>query len=151
MRKNENNQDRYIIGKRIRLIKMEDQYTDLTENSLGTITGVDDMGQIMVRWDNGSSLSVIPEIDEFEIIEESKKSFKYIKMFEDFESELQNGIEVVEAEPDSETSKIKRHFPGVDASIEEFEKSEYFSGDPSSYNNEWNLYLADKKIEQENK
>jgi hypothetical protein len=136
-----------VIGKRIRLIKMDDEYTDLTENSLGTIKGVDDMGHILVRWDNGSSLSIIPEVDEFEIIEESKKSLKYIKMFEDFESELENGLEILEAEPDSETAKIKKHFPGVNASTEEFEKSEYFSGDPDSYNLEWNMYLSDKANE----
>ena len=136
-----------VIGKRIRLIKMDDEYTDLTENSLGTIKGVDDMGHILVRWDNGSSLSIIPEVDEFEIIEESKKSLKYIKMFEDFESELENGLEILEAEPDSETAKIKKHFPDVNATIEEFEKSEYFSGDPDSYNLEWNMYLSDKANE----
>ena len=34
----------------------------------GTITGVDDLGQIQVKWDNGSSLSIIDEIDDYEIL-----------------------------------------------------------------------------------
>jgi len=58
-----------IIGKRIRLIKMDDPYTKLVNDDEGTITGIDGIGQIMVKWDNGSSLSIIPEIDEFEIID----------------------------------------------------------------------------------
>lgn len=137
-----------LIGKRVRLIKMDDPYTDLTENSLGTIRGVDDMGHVLVNWDNGSTLSLIPNEDEWEIIEESKR-FKYIKMFEDFESDLEMGIEVEEAEPDSETNKIKKMFPGVDGSIEEFENSEYYTGDPETYNQEWNQYLADLSIQQD--
>ena len=35
----------------------------------GNITGVDDIGQIQVKWDNGSTLSVIEEIDDFEILD----------------------------------------------------------------------------------
>ena len=34
----------------------------------GIITGVDDIGQIQVKWDNGSTLSVIDEIDDYEIL-----------------------------------------------------------------------------------
>jgi hypothetical protein len=35
---------------------------------MGTIVFVDDMGYYGVDWDNGRSLSVIPEEDKFEII-----------------------------------------------------------------------------------
>lgn len=31
----------------------------------GTVTGVDDIGSIMMHWDNGRSLSVIPGVDSF--------------------------------------------------------------------------------------
>jgi hypothetical protein len=34
---------------------------------MGIITGVDDIGQYQVNWDNGSTLSVIPDEDEYEI------------------------------------------------------------------------------------
>lgn len=47
-------------GNRIELISMDDIQAP-PAGTKGTVIGVDDMGQIMVSWDNGSSLSVIPE------------------------------------------------------------------------------------------
>jgi hypothetical protein len=57
-----------IIGKRIKMIQMNDPYP-VEPNTTGTIMSVDDLGQIRVNWDNGRVLSVIPEEDEFEIFE----------------------------------------------------------------------------------
>jgi len=57
-----------LIGKRIRINYMEDAMP-VSQGTEGTITGIDDMGHIQVRWDNGSSLSVIEEIDNFDIID----------------------------------------------------------------------------------
>lgn len=34
----------------------------------GTVVDVDDIGNVLMRWDNGSGLSLIPEGDEFEIL-----------------------------------------------------------------------------------
>lgn len=68
-----------IIGKRVRLLRMEDPYTKLKSGDEGVVTGVDDLNQIMVKWDDGSSLSLIPNIDEYEILESRK-----IKMFLEF-------------------------------------------------------------------
>lgn len=65
---NESKRDE-ITNKRIKLIHIEDKYTNLKEGDEGTITGVDGIGQIMVKWDNGSTLSIIPEIDKYEIID----------------------------------------------------------------------------------
>jgi len=56
-----------LIGKRIRINYMED-LTPVPEGTEGIITGVDDMGNIQVKWDNGSTLSVIEEIDDYEIL-----------------------------------------------------------------------------------
>ena len=55
----------YPTGSRVELIRMDDPYTHLHEGDQGTVTGVDDMGQIMVNWDRNSSLSLIPGEDEF--------------------------------------------------------------------------------------
>ena len=34
----------------------------------GTVRGVDDIGSVMVAWDNGSGLNVVLDEDEIEII-----------------------------------------------------------------------------------
>lgn len=78
-------------GKRLRLIKIEDQYTDLKPGDEGTVKYVDDIGQLHMKWDKGGTLALIPEIDEYEIIDESFKGRlqrpKYsgkLMMFESF-------------------------------------------------------------------
>ncbi len=48
----------YPPGTRVELIRMEDIQAPPT-GTQGTVTGVDDIGSIMVSWDNGSSLSVV--------------------------------------------------------------------------------------------
>jgi hypothetical protein len=62
------------------LKRMEDPYTTLVDGMIGTIVGEDDAGHLLVNWDNGSRLSLLPGIDEYEIVEERR----YIKMFEEF-------------------------------------------------------------------
>lgn len=47
----------YPIGARVVLEKMDDQQAPPI-GTKGTVTGVDDIGSIMVKWDNGSSLNV---------------------------------------------------------------------------------------------
>ncbi len=68
--------------KRVKLTRMEDPYTKLVDGDEGTIVGEDDAGHILVKWDRGSSLSLIPGLDEYEILE--KKTFRLIKFFEEF-------------------------------------------------------------------
>ena len=36
----------------------------------GTVIGIDDIGSLMVRWDNGSGLNVLYGIDYYRIITE---------------------------------------------------------------------------------
>jgi len=50
----------YSIGDRVSLVFMDDPQAP-KRGTLGTIVYVDDMNQIGVKWDNGSSLSVILE------------------------------------------------------------------------------------------
>jgi hypothetical protein len=49
--------ERYPAGARVELIQMDDPQSPPV-GTKGTVTGVDDAGSIMVRWDNGSSLNV---------------------------------------------------------------------------------------------
>lgn len=48
----------YPAGTRVELIRMNDEQAPPI-GTRGTVTGVDDMGSIMVSWDNGGSLSVV--------------------------------------------------------------------------------------------
>lgn len=61
----------YLPGMRIRLLNMDDIQAP-SIGTEGTVIGVDDIGSVMVAWDNGSSLNVIPGIDEIEIVEERR-------------------------------------------------------------------------------
>jgi hypothetical protein len=74
-----------IIGKRVRLIRMEDPYTKLKSGDEGLVTGVDDLSQIMVKWDDGSSLSLIPDLDEYEILE-SRRIKLFLEFVKNYES-----------------------------------------------------------------
>ena len=49
--------ERYPEGCRVELIKMDDPQAPIP-GTKGTVKGVDDIGSIMVSWDNGSHLSV---------------------------------------------------------------------------------------------
>ena len=65
---------REIIGKKIKLIRMEDPYTKLKPGDQGTIKSVDGIGNILVDWESGSTLSLIPDVDEYEIIDDAENS-----------------------------------------------------------------------------
>lgn len=47
----------YPAGSRVELLHMDDMQAPPI-GTKGTVIGVDDIGSIMVRWDNGSGLSV---------------------------------------------------------------------------------------------
>jgi len=59
-----------LVGKRIRLIQMGDDPNPVEPGTEGTIDHVDSIGQLHVKWDNGRSLAIVPEEDQYEIITE---------------------------------------------------------------------------------
>ena len=59
--------NKYLPGMRVRLLKMDD-FQAPPIGTEGTVKGVDDIGSVMVAWDTGSSLNVIPDEDEIEIL-----------------------------------------------------------------------------------
>lgn len=59
---------------RVKLVHMDDPYP-LPECSTGTIIDKDDIGDLLVHWDCGSSLKLIPSIDTY-IIYSSSVSVK---------------------------------------------------------------------------
>jgi len=50
--------EQFPEGTRVILVKMDDPQAPPI-GTRGTVRGVDDTGSIMVRWDNGSGLSVV--------------------------------------------------------------------------------------------
>ena len=59
----------YPVGTRVELTApMEDTYTRLKVDHIATVVGVDDMGHILCRWDNGEGLSLIVGVDGFRVV-----------------------------------------------------------------------------------
>lgn len=58
---------RKYLGKTVELIFMDDPQAPPV-GTRGKVVFVDDAGQIHVKWDNGSSLALIPEVDKFKIV-----------------------------------------------------------------------------------
>lgn len=57
----------YLTGMRVRLVKMDDIQAPPIGTE-GTVRGVDDIGSVMVAWDNGSGLNVVLGEDEIEVV-----------------------------------------------------------------------------------
>ena len=58
------------VGKTICLILMSCDPWPIEPGTLGVCTGVDDAGQLLMRWENGRGLSLIPGTDIFKTVEE---------------------------------------------------------------------------------
>ena len=67
--------EEYPPGTRIVLDSMDDPHAP-PSGTKGTVAYVDDMGQIGMNWDNGSSLSLMPSLDSFSKEPELKKTKK---------------------------------------------------------------------------
>lgn len=70
--------DMYPEGTRIELLTTMDDIQGVEVGMKGTVTSVDDLGTIHMRWDNGRGLGLIPGEDQFKVLsrpqEEIKKS-----------------------------------------------------------------------------
>lgn len=59
----------YPAGTRIELLSMDDPQAP-PEGTRGTVLAVDDIGSLIVAWDNGSSLNVAYGIDQVRVLQE---------------------------------------------------------------------------------
>jgi hypothetical protein len=67
------------VGDRVRLLRMNDPYSKVITGSLGTVTGVVEvLGEPLyyMKWDNGSTLSLVPEVDLYFKVEEKKDNIQ---------------------------------------------------------------------------
>ncbi len=54
----EENRKQYPKGTRVELVSMDDRQAP-PPGTCGTVLGVDDIGSLLMRWDNGSGLNVV--------------------------------------------------------------------------------------------
>lgn len=55
-------------GTRLQLLRMNQDPHPVPTGTCGTVSYIDDAGQIHMKWDNGSRLALIPNVDEFFVI-----------------------------------------------------------------------------------
>ena len=51
---------------KVRMIEMSGDPRPVEPGTIGEVEGVDDAGHIMVKWENGRGLNLIPGVDRFE-------------------------------------------------------------------------------------
>ena len=80
---------RYPKGTRICLDSMENDPFPIPSGSRGTVQFVDDAGQLIMKWDNGSSLSLIPGEDRFHVIQPEESQAEQLEESESITEEIQ--------------------------------------------------------------
>lgn len=61
--------NQYPKGTIIELMEdLEDSYAPIAKGVRGEVIGVDDMGTLHMKWQNGRSLGIIPSEDSFKVI-----------------------------------------------------------------------------------
>ena len=87
--------EQYPKGTRIRLNSMSDPYAPVEPGTEGSVEMVDDSGQLLMKWDNGRTLALIPGEDSFSVLPSKLTTLKlYMPMTVDrFESDGWGGTE----------------------------------------------------------
>jgi len=63
-----NNRRARYLGKRIELVNMPQDPHPVEPGTKGTVTDIDAIGSMLVDWDNGQTLSLIPGVDRFNLL-----------------------------------------------------------------------------------
>lgn len=67
---------RLYVGKRLEVVNMPEDPDPIKPGEQGICEDVDGAGQLMVKWDNGRNLSLIPGVDEFKVVEGGNRENK---------------------------------------------------------------------------
>ena len=127
MNRDRNDVDRikahYPPGTRIRLNSMDDPWHSIPFGMEGEVHFVDDVGQIHMKWDNGSGLALIPGEDSFAVIAPKMETLKlYMPLIADLyerneygefddSSTLLEGSELQGYEAQITTALVKNRVP----------------------------------------
>ncbi|WP_223378520.1 DUF4314 domain-containing protein [Schnuerera sp. xch1] len=68
--------ERYPIGTRIELLSTMDDIQGVEKGVKGTVVGVDDIGTIHMKWDNGRGLGLIPGEDNFTVLSRPEENIQ---------------------------------------------------------------------------
>lgn len=55
-------------GTRVEFVSTTDPYSRLEPGDRGTVSSVDCLGTLHVRWDNGSMLGLVPDEDRWRVL-----------------------------------------------------------------------------------
>ena len=64
--------EQFPPGTRIRLDSMMNDPQPIPKGMTGTVQGIDDAGQLLMEWDNGHGLSLVPGEDDFTVVKPQK-------------------------------------------------------------------------------
>mgnify|MGYP000756853196 FL=1 len=64
--------EQFPPGTRIRLDSMMNDPQPIPKGMTGTVQGIDDAGQLLMKWDNGRGLSLVPGEDDFSVVKPQK-------------------------------------------------------------------------------
>ena len=62
--------DETTVGDRVEVIRCYGEYAKLPPGTCGTVTLIDDLGAVHVRWEDGRSLGLVPGADEWRVLTE---------------------------------------------------------------------------------
>ena len=57
-----------MVGRRVRLVALRDEYTEIRAGEEGTVRFVDSLGTFHVEWDNGLRLGLVPGVDAWTLL-----------------------------------------------------------------------------------